>query len=484
MSHTSIPLLRDSQTALSQQLAEHWAERIRQRVALPGAKLPSVRQAAAEAAVNPSTVVAAYDRLVAQGLVEVRDKRGFYVREVSASRARGVPKAPHKGSSKAMGATLPHQSHHPATAVALIRGMYEVSWHRAPGLGVLPPPWFDHAMLQKAMRQVVNQCGPDDPSALHHGQPAGDAVLREALALRLEEVGVSASPQQILTTAGATHALDLITRSVLRAGDAVMVDDPGWSVEYARLTRAGMRVLPVPRHADGPDLAAMRAHCGAHRPRAYVTVSVLHNPSGASYSAAAAHAVLQLAEAFDFLVVEDDTYAHFAPAHLPRLAALDGLKRTLYVGGFSKMLAPAWRVGFVAGPQPWIEALTEQKMLTTLTTNPWTERALAHCLQQGQLRRHAERVNERLATARARVTRLAEDAGARFVHPPRGMFGWLDVGFDTEAFALSAHQAGWFTAPGLLFSPVRQAGSLMRVNVATSQDPAFWALVKARPRSA
>ena len=101
-------------------------------------------------------------------------------------------------------------------------------------------------------------------------------------------------------------------------GDTVLVDEPGWAVEFARLTQLGMRLLPVPRGADGPDLAVMRQRLesthGAAKPRLYVTVSVLHNPTGASLPLAAAHQLLQLAEAHDLTIVEDDTYAWLAPA--------------------------------------------------------------------------------------------------------------------------------------------------------------------------
>ncbi len=112
-------------------------------------------------------------------------------------------------------------------------------------------------------------------------------------------------------------------------------------------------MLPVPRGEDGPDLAVMAAPDRgpeARRPAAlYVTVSVLHNPTGASLALGSAHRLLQLAQAHDLHIVEDDTYAHLAPAHLPRLSALDGLRRTIYVSGFSKILAPNWRVGLPRG---------------------------------------------------------------------------------------------------------------------------------------
>ena len=100
------------------------------------------------------------------------------------------------------------------------------------------------------------------------------------------------------------------------------------------------------------------------------------------------------------------------------MAALDGLKRTVYVSGFAKILAPNWRIGYLAAGPDLVERLLDTKLLTTLTTPSLLEQALGHCLEQGQIRRHAERVRARLDTARARAVQLALKAGCRFVARP------------------------------------------------------------------
>ena len=301
--------------------------------------------------------------------------------------------------------------------------------------------------------------------------------LRMALAAQLDGLGVVAQPAQIITTLGALHALDLVTRCLLRAGDCVLVDEPGWPIEFARLSAMGLRVLPVPRGEAGPDLVVMQKHISANAanpPRLYITVSVMHNPTGASLSLAAAHRVLELAKQHNFLIVEDDTYAHLAPAHLPRLAALDALERTIYISGFSKILAPNWRVGFMAAPPHLIDRFVDTKLLTNLTTPSLTEQAVAHCLESGQLRRHAERVVLRLDAARARAVKLAQTHGCVFAAPPRGLFGWVDVGTDTERLARAMSEDGWLLAPGALFYAARRASRLMRINFATTQEVRFW----------
>ncbi len=465
------PLLaRDASTTLPEQLAARFAERIGQRLLAPGARLPSVRSCAQRHAVSPSTVVAAYDLLQARGLVEARPQRGHFVRDQRTARELQAPAARHAA------ATPPTRPPRPAPvdATALIRSMFQAQGGLpAPGMGTLPEAWLDAPLLQRALRRVCAE-----PEAwLRYGEPAGSQRLRNALAQRLADLGVAAAPAQIVTTLGATHALDLISRTLLQPGDAVLVDEPGWAVEYARLTRMGMRLLPVPRgHRPdgGPDLAVMEALLKAHKPRLYVTVSVLHNPTGASLSPAAAHQVLRLAEAHDLTIVEDDTYAWLAPPHGTRLAQLDGLKRTLYVSGFSKILVPQWRVGFVAAAPALAERLVDTKLVASLGTPGPLEEALALCLEQGSLRRHAERVGTLLAAARVRTVKMAREAGFEFVAPPAGLFGWVEVGADTEALAQALLDGGWLTAPGTLFHATPRPSTLMRVNFATSQDVRFW----------
>jgi DNA-binding transcriptional MocR family regulator len=444
---------------LAEGLAQRFAERIAQRLLPPGARLPSVRGCAQLHRVSASTVVGAYDLLQARGLVEARPQRGFFVRD-SASAPREPPRT-----------SLPRPA--PVDATALIRSMFQAQGGRpAPGMGTLPEDWLDAGLLQRALRRVSS------PQAaagwLRYGDPAGDPGLREALSQRLADIGIRAPAAQIVTTVGATHALDIVSRTMLQPGDAVLVDEPGWAVEFARLTRAGMRLLPVPRGADGPDLAVMEAQLREHRPRLYVTVSVLHNPTGGSITPAGAHQLLRLAEAHDLTIVEDDTYAWLAPPHATRLAQLDGLRRTVYVSGFSKILTPQWRIGYLAAAPALVDRMIDTKLLATLSTPGPLEQALAICLSQGLLRRHAERVVQRLDAARARTERLVRDHDCRFVTPPRGLFGWVDVGSDTDRLAQRLLDEGWLIAPGSLFHASRRSSTLMRVNFATAQDARFW----------
>jgi DNA-binding transcriptional MocR family regulator len=471
-----------------------FAERIRSRLLAPGARLPSVRLCAEQQGVSVSTVVAAYDQLLAQGLVVAQKNRGFFVRDG----ASNAPLAPvvqkqsviqNRANSAAPGAAvtagwLPAGSwttagwmaarHAPVDATALIRSMFnQISNKPQPGMGVFPSDWLETTFMPAAVRRVTSVSVLRDFS-LQYGEPMGDSGLRRALSQKLIALNVHALPEQIITTVGATHALDIVSRTLLRAGDCVMVEEPGWAVEFARLDALGMRILPVPRSASGPDLEVMAKYCETHQPRLFVSVSVFHNPTGYCLTPGSAHRVLQLANEHNFHIVEDDTYSHLAPEHATRLCALDGLQRTIYVSGFAKILAPGWRVGYLAAPPDLVERLLDTKLLATLTTPALLEKALAWCIDQGQLRRHAERIRTRLAAARARSVKLALVHGCSFAAEPAGLFGWVDTGVDTDALAQRMLDEGYLIAPGGLFHAVRRPSTLMRINFASTQEASFW----------
>ena len=471
-------LMKAASQSLTEQLSARFAERIHSRLLAPGTRLPSIRECAMRQGVSPSTVVAAYDQLQAQGLVEARKNRGFYVRN------QALALDPHAFITIDSVADLPraggfHAQHVPVSATALIRGMFHGRSDRPqPGMGVFPPDWLENTFLPAAVRRVTNAQSLQALS-LQYGEPAGDVGLRQALSQKLMDLNVPAKPQQIITTVGATHALDIVSRTLLRAGDCVMVEEPGWAIEFARLDALGMRILPVPRGPDGPDLAIMARYCELHQPKLFVSVSVFHNPTGYCLSPGSAHQVLQLANRFGFHVVEDDTYSHIAPEHATRLSALDGLQRTIYVSGFAKILAPGWRVGFLAAPQGLFERLIDTKLLATLTTPALLEKALAWCIEQGLLRRHAARIRVRLDQARSRTVQLALAHGCRFAAPPAGLFGWVDTGVDTDRLAQRMLDLGYLLAPGALFHARRQPSTLMRINFATTQEAHFWQVFQA-----
>jgi DNA-binding transcriptional MocR family regulator len=437
---------------LPAQLAARFAQRIETHALRPGTRLPSIRNCARESRVSRSTVVEAYDRLIAAGLVESRRGSGFYVR-------------------------LRHKVQRRATAAHPLPGtVLDVSWllraqrrqspgSEQPGAGLLPENWLDHEMVAAAVRSVGRSRG---SWLLKYGAIEGYLPLREALATRLAHIGIIAPAEQILTTAGATEAIDMVARRFLAPGDTVFVEDPAWFVMFARFAAFGARIVGVPRGVDGPDLAALESLLARDKPKLFILNSVAHNPTGSCMSTLNANRVLELAARHDFMIVEDDIYGDLQGRHSPRLASLDDGRRVIYVGGFSKTLAASLRVGFIAAQPALIRELRDIKALTGLSSAELCERVVARIVLERSYERMLERVRNQLDDCRQQTAEHLRRAGAKIAGPPgAGMYLWADFGRDTNELATAGSREGVLLAPGSLFSPTQLPSTWMRVAAAT-----------------
>jgi DNA-binding transcriptional MocR family regulator len=230
----------------------------------------------------------------------------------------------------------------------------------------------------------------------------------------------------------------------------------------------------VPRRSNGPDLEALEAACRAHRPRAFFTQTLLHNPTGTSAEPAVCHRILSLAETYGLALIEDDVYGDLYEGPAVRLAQLDGLRHVTYVGSFTKLLGPGLRLGFVAADARLVTQLVERKILSLLSGSALLESLLSEALDSGRVMRHAEAVRTRLARMRRDAQAALESAGIGFDGPSgEGIFMWGRVpdGTDVDALVRRAREKSILLANGALFSPARAGNARLRFNAAFSAAP-------------
>lgn len=455
-------------------LIESVIETVRRRIAsrslTAGAKLPSVRAFAKSAGVSTSTVVEAYERLAAEGVIRSRPGSGFYVETAAAPL-----------SLAEIGPRLDRE----VDPFWISRQSLEAPAEMPkPGCGWLPPSWMPEAGLRRALRALARA---DDAALTDYGSPLGLPALRRLLSRRLAEHGVEASPDQIMLTESGTQAIDLICRFLLEPGDAVLVDDPCYFNFHALLRAHRAKVVSAPFGPHGPDLQRFAEICAEHRPRLYVTNSAIHNPTGATLSPVVAHRLLKIAEEADLTIVEDDIFADFGDPATPRLAAFDGLNRVVQIGSFSKTLSASVRCGYVAAPASWIEDLTDLKIATSFGGGRLAAEILLALLQDGGYRRHMEALRARLAEARAETARRLKAIGVTpWIEPRAGMFLWcrLPAGVDAAETARRALHENVVLAPGDAFSLSRTAEDFMRFNVAQCGDPRVFDVLKRAMRPA
>jgi DNA-binding transcriptional MocR family regulator len=431
--------------SLVERITDNLQTRIESGKLRAGVRLPSIRNYAAELGVSRHSVVEAYERLIAKGLLESRRASGFFV-------TGPLPDSALPGRVKAAPSHWPYW-----------RELYEKHTEHAPGSALFPGDLLDAERLGRVMREVTRQ---DAHWALGYGTAQGYLPLRQQLVRELADIDVMATDAQILTTHGIQHAVDLIARTYLVRGDAVLVEEPAWSGFFACFEGLGLRILTVPRQSDGPDLAVLRDHLETHRPKLYFINSVAQNPTGTSLSSTKAHQILMLAEMYDLLLVEDDAYGALASPRAARLAVLDQLDRVIYLSGFSKTIGANLRVGFIACADSRIADLTRAKMTTTLTCSEFSERVIHHFLSEGHYRKHMVRLRHHVDVARSETIQHIERLGLKLPHAVSdGLFFWVDLGCDTDALSEQALADGFVLSPGSYFSSTHEPSPCMRINV-------------------
>jgi DNA-binding transcriptional MocR family regulator len=449
-------VIRSSATPLGDQLVAEVTRLIESGRLPEGSRLPSVRQLARRAGVSVYTVTQAFERLGAKGLVQARAGSGYFV---AAARRLPLPAQVELDAPPSVDPVL-----------GFARGTLQQDHVLVPaGSGFLPTAWLADAIPPSAVSRLCRRGAPMEAAPVQ-----GDPALRVLLAERLRLAGIPIAPVNLLLTFGGSHAFDLIARTLLSPGDAVLVDDPGYFVLHSMLRARGLRLVPVPRRADGSDLEALETAARLHRPRMFFTQTLLHNPTGTSASAANCHGVLRLAETYGFLVTEDHIHSDLAAERAVSLAQIDEIRRVLYVGSFNKLLAPGLRIGFIAARTDLMAPLIEAKILGVLTGSALCESVLREVLASGKYRRHVERLGDRIAKARAVSAVRLGDAGLTIESPTgQGLFLWasLPPAIDADRLLRDAQAAGIMLAKGSLFSPTARGNGCFRFNVAYGADP-------------
>ena len=448
---------RQALVPVVQQIVSAVAQWIRQSGASPGTRLPSIRQVALDNLLSQSSVIEAFERMVAQGVLATKQGAGFVVAQPPVSSEGHW----YEGAELAWGAFADS----PLGELKL-------------GCGWLPEAWRESDDISYAIREVART---DTAGLFNYSTPLGLPALREQLLKRLNQMRIPASLDRILTTAGASHAQDLLIRSLLRPGDAVVVETPGYGNLYRQLAFHGVTLLPVPRTRGGPDIPALEALLQVHRPKCLFINSLYHNPTGSSVCRAVAERLLELAHRDSFLIIEEDVLGDLQHASCTRLSALPHDDRVIYVASFSKTLSSALRVGYLCASTAIITQLASLKTLTGFGTSRFAETVVATLLANGTYRKWVQRLRKRLSIEMNAALQVLEDEEWEvFCVPAGGMFLWARPGEGrTSRVQACARRLGVLPFAGALFSPTGEPTDWLRINVAYAGDQRALALFRA-----
>lgn len=345
----------------------------------PGARLPSTRRLARDLGVARSTVVAAFDQLMAEGYLVGRVGAGSFV-------APNLPSAP-LGARDAEDRARPRDSQ-PAAAEPDKTATHE-EYMRPFRVGVGALDQFPRMVWGRLYGRHARALSAHDMAA---GDPAGHRGLREQIAAYLNAVrAVQCTADQVIIVSGSQQAIDLSTRVLLGPGDTAWVEEPGYNGIKQALDMAGAKVRPVPVDHEGLSIDA----AGTGQPAKLVVVTPSHQfPLGHTMSLERRLMLLDWATTNDAWVIEDDYDSDFRYGGRA-LAALQGLDRggrVIYLGTFSKALFPSLRLGYLVVPADLVDAFLAHRRILDGHPAVLPQLVMADFMAEGHFAGHIRRM--------------------------------------------------------------------------------------------
>jgi 2-aminoadipate transaminase len=418
-----------------------------------GSRLPATRELAGQLGLNRTTVSAAYELLESEGLITGHVGRGSFVAGLP-TRENGVawreilePSAPISPAAPTSTPVAGFSSSRPSELL------------------------FPLEEFRETCAEVI--ASSDAQTILQLGSPSGYPPLRRYLLDLARTEGIARDSDDILITSGCQQAFDLVQRTLVRHGETVLLEDPVYLGQKNAFERGGARLVGVPVGAHGIDLENLERIIARERPRLLAVTSNFQNPTGTTLSAASRKALLRITQAAGVIVIENDIYGGltYEGDPVPTIKRLDETGDVVLLRSFSKLAFPGLRVGWVIGPRPLIEKLTEAKLWSDLHTDQLSQAVLLRFAESGRLAAHRQRMlesgRERLHAALQACERYLP-AQASFTRPRGGMSLWVTLPAPLDAGELlpRAEREGVTYLPGRYFAVSHPQSNSLRISFA------------------
>ena len=335
--------------------------------------------------------------------------------------------------------------------------------------GGLPSP---DSFPVEASREAAARVLRDHPrEALQYASSEGFAPLREWVAAQMGAQGVAIDASQVLITTGSQQGLDLVGKVLIDAGSRVAVESPTYLGALQAFAPYEPEVVAVACDDDGPLPQALAAAKGA---RFLYATPNFQNPSGRCMSAGRRAALVDMARALDLPIVEDNPYGElWYDVPPPASLASRWGGGTVYLGSFSKVLAPGLRLGYVIAPPLLVPKLLQAKQAADLHTPGFTQRVVFEVVRDGFLDAHVPTVRARYKVQRDAMRAALEahlPAGCRWKVPAGGMFFWVELPEGVDATALLPKAVGFGVAyvPGAAFFVGAPRPNTLRLSFVTA----------------
>jgi DNA-binding transcriptional MocR family regulator len=464
--------VKGSRTYKYERIADDIAHLIETGTLRPGDAIPSVRELGRQRSVSISTVLQAYYQLEARGLVEARERSGFYVR-------RKLPFAlpePEISSPAPDPAQVSMRDLVMRVVLADTRHPHLVQM----GAAHPNPQLAATKKLNRFLASVARRLG--DRGGMYDYVP-GTEVLRTQIARRALASGCSLGPADIVITSGCTESVSLCLRAVCRAGDTVAIESPISFDVLQCLEVLGLQALEIPTHPrDGISLDALRFAIEHNRVSACLVISNFNNPLGSCMPDDRKQALVELLAAHEIPLIENDIFGEiYFGERRPYVAkAYDRKGLVMLCSSFSKSLCPAYRVGWIV-PGRYKGAITWLRYTSSLASPTLSEEAIAEFMASGSYdpyMRRIRRAYSRHVAAMSQAVRRFFPEACKLTRPSGGFVLWVQLPETVDSLDLyrRALEAGIAITPGYLFSATNQYRHFIRLNAANWSEGAEQAI--------
>ena len=439
---------RKAKKAIYKQLAEYIENGIADGTFPPDKPLPSERKLAKDLNINRSTVVAAYDELESNGLIQRNRGSGTTIsKDIWGITKKRIPSWNRYIEA---GSFLPNL---PVTQ----RIRKEAVDHKLINLasGELSEDLFPLKSLRgiTSTRSFIGSLGYDHPQ--------GNAILRETIAKHVKQYrSIETNPSSILITSGAQQALHLVVQCLLKPGDAVALEDPSYSYNLPIFKSAGLKTYFLPVNKDGINPEDLLSLHKKHRIRMIFLNPAFQNPTGALLNESQRKAILEISSEHGIPVVEDDPYSltSFTGQRISTLKSMDVHGNVLYISSLSKIVASGLRIGWIIGPRPVIERLSDAKQQIDFGHASFTQWIANDFLESDNFHFHIKRLVKDLEKRRDQIVsslRYYLKDQVEFNIPQGGIHIWCRLNKDFNEMQLLEESI----KRGVIFVPGSTMGS-------------------------
>ncbi len=425
----------------------------------PGEKVPSLRRMSEQLGVSISTVMKAYVELERTGHLETKPQSGHYV----------------SGSAKAAVPSPPAFSTASEPMAVDLSGLYTSFMRAMTNPDILPfgaAVPSDELLPSRELSRLAKKIGDENPQLVHsYGYAEGEPALRQQIALRMLDAGVSVDPDDIIITCGATEAINLALRAVTRPGDTVVVESPCWFGYLLMIESMGLKALEIPTDAErGPNLEALAEAMARFDVKAAVLQPNFGNPLGGLYPEETRRELCKLLGRSGVAIIEDDIYGELSyEGKRPKsLMAHDRYGMVMHVNAYSKTLSPGSRVGWII-PGRLHRDILRLKISSTLVTARLPQLVIARFLAEGRdircLRKLRTAIRSQTATYSAHIARYFPE-GTVISRPLGGYVLWvgLDPATDGQKLYKDALRNRIGIVPGMMYSSQERYTNFIRIN--------------------